>query len=70
MAENPQLFSEDEKGDWSDWEQLTLVTYLIYEFNLGAESFWKPYLDMMPDVKFFCHWEDRDIMHTQDANLI
>ena len=29
IKENPQIFHEDEKGDW---EQLTLVVYLIYEF--------------------------------------
>ena len=28
IEDNPLLFSEDEKGDW---EQLTLVLYLIYE---------------------------------------
>ena len=29
IAENPHLFDEDEKGDW---EQLTLVVYLLYEY--------------------------------------
>jgi len=24
----------------------------------------------MPDVKFFCHWSEYDIMQTQDVNLI
>ena len=28
IAENPQVFSEEEKGDW---EQLTLVLFMIYE---------------------------------------
>ena len=53
FRENPSMFSEEEKGDW---EQLTLVTLIIYEYQKGADSFWKPYLDLMPDVKFFCHW--------------
>jgi len=64
---NPQLFSEEEKGDW---EQLTLVLYLIYEYNKKEESFWKPYLDLMPNVKFFCHWSEEFILATQDPNLI
>ena len=64
---NPQLFSEEEKGDW---EQLTLVLYLIYEYNLKEESFWKPYIDLMPNVKFFCHWSEHLILATQDSNLI
>ena len=29
LAENPQLFSEDEKADW---EQLVLAVFLIYEY--------------------------------------
>ena len=61
IAENPQLFSEDEKGDW---EQLTLVLFIIHEYNKKEESFWKPYLDLMPMVKFFCHWSEDLIMAT------
>lgn len=61
IAENPQLFSSEEKGDW---EQLTLALYLIYEYQKGEDSFWKPYIDLMPDVKFFCHWNDADIIQT------
>ena len=44
--------------------------YLIYEYQLGEESFWKPYLDLMPDVTFFCHWKEHLIMATQDMNLV
>ena len=66
IAENPQLFSEDQKGDW---EQLTLALYLIFEHQLGEESFWKPYIDLMPDVKFFCFWSEPEILATQDTNL-
>ena len=61
IAENPHLFDEDEKGDW---EQLTLVVYLIYEYIKGEESFWKPYLDLMPDVIFFCHWTEDLVVET------
>ena len=46
IDENPELFS-DKKGDW---EQLILALYLIYENQKGDESFWKPYIDLMPDV--------------------
>ena len=54
----------------SDAEQLTLTLFLIYEYQKGADSFWKPYLDLMPDVKFFCHWPDNVLMATQDVSLI
>ena len=61
IAENPHLFSEDEKGDW---EQLILVIYLIHEHLKGEESFWFPYLDLMPEITFFCHWSEDLIMAT------
>lgn len=61
IKENPQIFSEDEKGDW---EQLTLALYLLYENQLGDKSFWKPYIDLMPETKFFCHWSEDLIMAT------
>ena len=67
IAENPHVFSEDEKGDW---EQLTLVIFIIYEYQKGEDSFWKPYLDLMPDVKFFCHYPEDMVVATQDLNLI
>ena len=67
FLENPSMFSEEEKGDW---EQLTLVVFIIYEYQKGADSFWKPYLDLMPDVQFFCHWQQDLIDATQDHNLM
>ena len=67
IRENPQLFDEEHKGDW---EQLTLALYLIYENQKGDESFWKPYIDLMPDVKFFCHWPEELFIETQDHNLM
>ena len=67
IDENSHLFGEDEKGDW---EQLTLVIYIIYEYLQGLDSFWKPYLDLMPDVKFFCHWPKEMVDATQDFHLV
>lgn len=67
IKDNPQVFDEEHKGDW---EQLTLVTFIIYEFSKGADSFWKPYLDLMPFVRFFCHWSKDLINATQDPRLI
>lgn len=42
----------------------------MYEFAKKEGSFWKPYLDLMPNVKFFCHWIDDLVMATQDPSLI
>ena len=49
---------------------MNLVLYIIYEFLKGEDSFWKPYLDLMPYVKFFCHWPLDLVDATQDPNLI
>ena len=64
LAENPQLFS---KGSW---EHHVLVVRLIYDYFQGDQSFWKPWLDLMPDVKFFGHWPEDMIVATQDMDLI
>ena len=68
ITENPQFFGE-EIGS-TDWEQMVLTLYLLYEFSLGDKSFWKPYLDLMPDVKFFCYWQDSEIFSVQDYALV
>ena len=43
---------------------------MLYEHQKGDDSFWKPYLDLMPDVNFFCHWSEDLIVETQDKNMI
>ena len=55
IKNNPEIFGEEYTGDW---ESLILVTYIMYEFTKGEGSFWKPYLDLMPNVIFFCHWTE------------
>ena len=66
ISENPHAFKEDEKAEW---EHLVLVLQLIYEHGKGEDSFWKPYLDLMPDVSFFCKWSVEMVEATQDSNL-
>ena len=58
IEENPQVFSSEAKAEW---KQLTLVLFLLYEQQKGEESFWKPYLDTLPDFKFFCLWDEEVI---------
>ena len=67
LEENPELFDEDEQ---SDADQLTLFLFLLYERQRGNVSFWKPYLDAMPDVEFFCHWDSEIIKETQDVAVL
>jgi hypothetical protein len=67
IRENPLLFNEDCSHDW---EQLILFTFIIYEFQKGEESFWWPYLDLMPDFEFFCDWPEKEVFNVQDYGLI
>ena len=60
FRENPTLFSEKCSHDW---EQLILFTFVIYEFQKGEESFWWPYLDLMPDFEFFCDWPEKEVFN-------
>jgi len=48
---NSQLFERSN----SDWEQLTLTVFLVYQKQIGKKSYWAPYIESMPDVTFFCH---------------
>jgi hypothetical protein len=42
----------------------------MFEHQKGEKSFWWPYLDLMPEVKFFCDWPEEDVDATQDTNVI
>ena len=56
---NPNLFHPDKH---EDWEQLSLALAMFYEYQLGEESFWFPYLNLLPsDIEFFCNWAWEDI---------
>jgi hypothetical protein len=47
-----------------------LCIFLLYEYQLGEESFWFPYIDLMPDVTFFCDWKGEELLNTQDQGII
>ncbi len=52
--ENPQMFDSRRH---EDWEQLTLTLGMMYEYQLGKDSFWFPYLNLLPnDIEFTCNW--------------
>jgi hypothetical protein len=53
-----------------DWEQLILATYLLRQKTLGDKSFWKPYLDLMPDVNFYCEQDADVVLAALDSQLI
>jgi hypothetical protein len=63
---HPDLFSEENY----DWEQLTLTVFLMRERQKGQLSFWAPYIDLMPDVTFFCDLPQKEILATNDAFVV
>jgi hypothetical protein len=66
FKDNPGLFTK--KHD--DFEQLTLALFMMYEYQKGKESFWFPYLNLLPDVEFFCHWKQKWLDATEDSGLV
>lgn len=42
----------------------------MYQKQLGLDSFWSPYIDLMPDVTFFCDLPPNEIRETHDSFLI
>jgi hypothetical protein len=65
--ENPELFSPN---SCRDWEQLVLTTFLMYQRQLGPDSYWAPYIDLMPDVTFFCDNDIQVLEATADPYLV
>ena len=67
IKDNPKLFSKDRHDDW---EQLTLALGMLYEYQKGKQSYWFPYLNLLPlDIEFFCNWPQEDIQATDDSDL-
>lgn len=42
----------------------------MHHKQMGDESFWGPYIELMPDVTFFCEHERKEIMLTMDPYLV
>ena len=47
ITENEEWFDEDEGEEGAT---NTFLLFLLYEWQKGTESFWKPWLDVMPQV--------------------
>eukprot|EP00826_Nyctotherus_ovalis_P063704 TRINITY_DN9344_c0_g1_i7.p1 TRINITY_DN9344_c0_g1~~TRINITY_DN9344_c0_g1_i7.p1 ORF type:complete len:237 (-),score=45.03 TRINITY_DN9344_c0_g1_i7:936-1646(-) len=72
FAENVELFE-----DHTDGEYLSLIVFLMYELlkgmgsmTVGEKSFWKPYLDVLPNVDFLALWSETDLLQLQDPELL
>jgi hypothetical protein len=42
----------------------------MYEMQKGPKGYWWPYIDLMPNVNFFCDQDPDSIMGTQDPRII
>jgi hypothetical protein len=66
MEMNPELFS----SECEDAEQLTITMFVIIEKVCVKDSEWLPYINMLPDIGFFCDWPISEIEATQDVDMI
>ena len=69
IKENPDIFAQDQTDNCSWKEELTLFVFMLHEWQKGDDSFWKPYLDLMPDVVPFCDWSESDVAACQDFSM-
>jgi hypothetical protein len=53
-----------------DKEQLILCIFLIYEWSKGKDSEWFLFIDSLPEVQFFCEWDESIINATQNETLV
>ena len=45
---------------------MILTLFIFYEITLGRQSYWYPYLLLMPLVEFSCNWARHEINQFQD----
>ena len=67
ILENEDWFDEN-KGE--EGATNTFLLFLLHETQKGHDSFWKPWLDVMPQVTQFHDWDQTVIDATQDPALI
>ena len=67
IDQNPELFDEEQN---TEYEQMTLALFLMYEIGRGKQSYWYPYLVSMPTVRFSCFWSHEEIMQIQDKAIL
>ena len=51
-------------------DDLLLSTYIMYEESRGKESFWYPFLAMLPRPGSISDWTDEEMKEVQDEHLI
>ena len=50
-----KIISENKKC-FRQWPDMILVLFIFHEMTLGKNSYWYPYLRLMPDVEFSSSW--------------
>lgn len=49
---------------------LLLAVYIAHELRKGASSFYKPYLDILPEPDCISQWKDSELLWLQDEKLL
>ena len=62
ISENPEFF--DDNTGIENGTANTILIFLLHEWQKGADSFWKPWLDVMPIVEQFHDWDEELIEAT------
>jgi hypothetical protein len=68
IMDNNQLFSSESP----EHEQVTLSLILLWEYQKGEDSFWWPYIDLLPEFEKHT-WEldeDKYLNHSHCKNFI
>ena len=63
-------FLYDNKEEKEDRSNIVLTLALIIEEEKGNESFYKPYLDILPDNDFIILWTKSDLEQLDDEKMI
>ena len=42
-------------------EQIILTLFLLFELTKGRNSYWYPYLRILPEVESLTHWQEFEI---------
>ena len=64
------LFVYDKLIEKEDKTNIILILYLIDEASKGDDSFYKPYIDLFPDVDFIIKWDNTYLRLLDDDNIV
>lgn len=64
------VFAETSLFQYGEVGSDLISVFLMHEKILGVESFWYPYIKMLPDPATICKWSDAQLKELQDDSLV